>query len=152
MSVQVGQQAPAFTLRDQHGQQVTLSAFRGAKVVLVVFYPFVFSKTCTAELCELRDAGLEQSNDKVALLAISCDPIHSLRTFADEASLSYPLLSDFWPHGAVARAYGVFNEAVGCAFRGTFLVRMDGSVGWKVDNGMPDARSIDDYRAALARV
>ena len=151
MSVEVGEEAADFTLRDQHGQQVTLSSFRGSKVVLVVFYPFAFSRTCTTELGEIRDAEPELCSDEVALLAISCDPIHSLRALADQESLAFPLLSDFWPHGAVARAYGNFNDSVGCAYRGTFLVGRDGTVGWKVENGMANARSVVDYRAALAR-
>lgn len=150
MSVEVGHEAPDFTLRNQHGQQVTLSSFRGSKVVMVVFYPFVFSAVCTGELCELRDAMPELHNDEVALLAVSCDPMHSLRAFADQEGLNYPLLSDFWPHGAVARTYGAFNDTAGCAVRGTFLVELDGTVGWKVENGMPNARSLNDYRAALA--
>jgi len=152
MSVEVGQEAPDFTLRDQHGQSVTLSSFRGSKAVMVVFYPFAFSGVCTGELCELRDSLPELDNDDVALLAVSCDPMYALRVFAEQEGLTYPLLSDFWPHGAVASAYGVFNDGVGCAFRGTFLVDRDGVVAWKVESGMPDARSIDDYRRALATV
>jgi peroxiredoxin len=152
MSVEVGQEAPDFTLRDQHGQSVTLSSHRGSKAVMVVFYPFAFSGICTGELCEVRDALPELDNDGVALLAVSCDPMHSLRAFADQEGLTYPLLSDFWPHGAVAQAYGVFNDTAGCAFRGTFVIDRDGAVAWKVENGMPDARSLQDYRAALAAV
>jgi len=152
MSVDVGQEAPDFTLRDQHGQDVSLSSFRGSRAVMVVFYPFAFTGVCTGELCAMRDSLPDLDNDDVALLAVSCDPMFALRVFAEQEGLSYPLLSDFWPHGAVAQAYGVFNEQAGCAFRGTFLVDKDGVVAWKVENGMPDARSIDDYRAALAAV
>ena len=152
MSIEVGHHAPDFTLRDQHGQSVTLSSYRGSKSVMVVFYPFAFSGICTGELCEVRDALPELDNDDVALLAVSCDPMHALRAFADQEGLAYPLLSDFWPHGAVAQAYDVFNDTVGCAFRGTYLIDMDGVVVWKVENGMPDARSVEDYRKALASV
>jgi peroxiredoxin len=152
MSIQIGQQAPDFTLRDQHGQQVGLSSFRGAKAVLVVFFPFAFSGICTGELGEIRDALPEIESDDVTLLAVSCDPMQSLRAFAERERISYPLLSDFWPHGVVARAYGVFNDAVGSSLRGSFIIDKEGIVAWKVENGMPDARSIDDYRDALAGV
>jgi peroxiredoxin len=152
MSIEIGKAAPDFALRDQHGQQVTLSSFRGAKAVMVVFFPFAFSGICTGELNAIRDALPELESDDVTLLAVSCDPMQSLRAFAEREGLTYPLLSDFWPHGGVAQAYGVFNDAAGSAFRGTFLVDKEGLVAWKVENGMPDARSIDDYRDALAGV
>ena len=152
MSIELGQQAPDFTLRDQHGQQVRLSSFRGSKSVLVVFYPFAFSGTCTGELRAIRDALPDIESADVTLLAVSCDPMQSLRAFADQEGLTYPLLSDFWPHGAVARAYDIFNDVVGSALRGTFIVNKKGLVAWKVENGMPDARSVDDYRSALAGI
>ena len=152
MSIEVGQEAPDFSLRDQHGQQVTLSSFRGSRAVMVVFYPFAFSGICTGELSEIRDALPELESADVTVLAVSCDPMQSLRAFAEREGFTYPLLSDFWPHGAVAQAYGVFNDAVGSALRATFLVDTQGVVAWKVENGMPDARSIDDYRRALAGV
>ena len=150
MTVTIGQTPPDFTLKDQHGQDVSLSGFRGDKAVVVMFYPFAFSGVCTGELCEIRDAMPEFQNDEVQLLAISCDPMYALRAFADQDGLDYPLLSDFWPHGAVARAYGVFNEERGCAVRGTFVLDRDGVLRWQVVNAMPDARDLDDYRKALA--
>ena len=150
MTVMIGQTPPDFTLKDQHGQDVSLSGFRGDKAVVVMFYPFAFSGVCTGELCEIRDVMPEFQNDEVQLLAVSCDPMYALRAFADQDGLDYPLLSDFWPHGAVARAYGVFNEERGCAVRGTFVLDRDGVLRWQVINAMPDARDLDDYRKALA--
>ena len=149
---QIGEQAPDFTLANQHGEQVSLSDYRGSKAVVLVFYPFAFSGICTGELCTLRDRLPELDNDDVALLAVSCDAMFSLRAFADAEGLTYPLLSDFWPHGAVAKAYGNFDEAKGCALRGTYVIDRDGIVRWKVENGLPDARDVDEYAKALVAV
>jgi peroxiredoxin len=150
MSVETGTEAPDFTLRDQHGRRVTLSQFRGHKNVVVVFYPYAFTGTCTGELCAIRDEIGDFANDDVQVLAISCDSVASQRVFADQEGYDFPLLSDFWPHGEVARAYGVFLEDKGAATRGTFLVDRDGVVRWSVVQGMGEARSTDDYRKALA--
>ena len=152
MPVEVGQQAPDFTLKDQHGQDVTLSELRGHRSVVLLFYPYAFSRICTSELGALRDDLASFDNDDVALLAVSCDSMYALRVFSEQQDIPYPLLSDFWPHGAVARAYGVFDEERGCAVRGTFVIDRSGTVRWTVQNGMPDARDLADYRAALARL
>jgi peroxiredoxin len=84
------------------------------------------------------------------VLAVSTDTVASLRVFAEQLGLDYPLLSDHWPHGEVARRYGVFNETVGAADRGKLVIDRDGVVRWAVRNDIPDARSLDDYRKALA--
>ena len=149
MTVSIGSTAPDFELKDQHGASVRLSDFRG-RAVLVTFIPFAFTGICTGEICEMRDAADDFINDTVATLAITCDSMFSLKEWATREGIDYPLLSDFWPHGATARAYGVFNEERGCALRGTFLVDADGVVRWSVVNQLGDARSLDDYRAALA--
>ncbi len=117
MALDVGAAAPDFTLGNQHGESVTLSAFRGSKVVVVVFYPFAFSSVCTGELHGLRDSLADFSGDTTELLAISCDPVYSLRAYADRDGYEFSLLSDFWPHGEVARAYGGFDSSRGCARR-----------------------------------
>ena len=146
----IGQQAPDFELKDQHGNQVKLSSFRGQKNVVVLFYPFAFTGTCTGELCGLRDQLELFQNDDVQLLAISCDSIFTLRVFAEKESYSFPLLSDHWPHGAVATKYGVFDEARGAAIRGTFIIDKAGIVRWQIVNAISDARNLDEYKAALA--
>jgi peroxiredoxin len=150
MTVEVGQPAPDFTLKDQHGQDVTLSSFRGYRAVVVMFYPFAFSGICTDELSDIRDDPSAFVNDQVQLLAVSCDPMFALRAYAERDSLSYPLLSDFWPHGEVAKAYGVFDEDRGCASRGTFVVDREGRVAWKVENAIPEARDLAEQRKILA--
>ena len=145
-----GAPAPAFTLTDQHGQSVSLEDFRGKQAVLLVFYPFAFSRVCGSELQAIQESVGDFQNEHVQVLAASCDALYSLRAYADEAGFGFPLLADHWPHGGAARAYGVFDAERGCAVRGTFLIDSEGVVRWSVVNGMADARSLDDYRAALA--
>ena len=149
MSLELGEPAPEFALRDQHGQDVTLASFRGRRAVVLMFYPFAFSGVCTGELAAVQDALPELQNDDVQVLAISCDHMYSQRAYADRGGLGFPLLSDFWPHGEVARAYGVFEKRRGCALRGTFVVARDGLLRWQVVNAIADARDLDDVRKAL---
>jgi peroxiredoxin len=149
-TVGVGDIAPEVTLRDQHGADVSLSSFRGEQSVLLVFYPFAFSGTCTGELCEIRDDLGAFQNDAVQVLAVSCDPVYALRAWADDQGFTFPLLSDFWPHGAVASAYGVFDAGGGMAVRGSFLVDTEGVVRWSVVNGPGQARDLTAYREALS--
>ncbi|MFC9270104.1 peroxiredoxin [Streptomyces zhihengii] len=149
MAIEVGDKAPEFTLKDNHGRTVSLSDFRGEKNVVLLFYPFAFTGVCTGELCALRDELPAFVNDDTQLLAVSNDSIHTLRVFAEQEGLEYPLLSDFWPHGEVSSAYGVFDEEKGCAVRGTFIIDKEGVVRWTVVNGLPDARNLNEYVAAL---
>ena len=149
MTLETGREAPDFTLRDQHGQHVSLSSFRGRKAVVVMFYPYAFSSVCTGELSEVRDNQPAFESDDVQLLAVSCDPMFSLRAFADQDGLTFPLLSDFWPHGATARAYGAFDEERGCSDRSTFIVDREGVLRWSVRNQMPDARDLQEQVRVL---
>lgn len=146
----VGDTAPDFTLRDQNGADVHLRELTAQRAVLLVFYPFAFSGICTSELREIReDLGRFESPD-VTTVAISCDPVFSLRAWADREGYFFPLLSDFWPHGAVASAYGVFDESAGMAGRGTFLVGRDGVVAWQQVNPPGEQRDFAGYDRALA--
>ncbi|GIG39966.1 peroxiredoxin [Cellulomonas phragmiteti] len=147
----VGAPAPGLTLPDTHGTPVALSALRGAPVA-VVFFPFAFSGICTGELCELRDNVAAFDEVGVRLLAVSCDPMFTLRAWAEQEGFPFDLLSDFWPHGAAARAYGVFDESTGHALRGSFLVDADGVLRWSVVNPRGQARPLSAYRAALAEL
>jgi peroxiredoxin len=150
MALQVGDQAPDFALKNQHGETVRLSQFRGRQAAVVVFYPWAFSGVCGGELQELQKHLDEFQNDEVALLTISCDAMYALRAYADREGFTFPMLQDFWPHGEVASAYGVFEPNVGVAMRGTFVIDKAGVVRWTVTNPIPDARDLDDYRSALA--
>ncbi|WP_267244419.1 peroxiredoxin [Streptomyces sp. PR69] len=149
MAIEVGAQAPDFELRDNHGRTVRLADFRGGKRVVLLFYPFAFTGVCTGELRALQERLPSFVNDETQLLAVSADSMHSLRVFGEQEGLDYPLLSDFWPHGEAARAYGVFDEEKGCAVRGTFVIDASGAVRWTVVNDLPDARDLNDYIKAL---
>ncbi|WP_431910798.1 peroxiredoxin [Nonomuraea jabiensis] len=144
---EVGALAPDFELQDQHGTPVSLSQFRGTKVVLV-FYPLAFSGICHGELSALRDQPL----DGAQLLTVSVDSMFTHRAWADREGYTFPLLSDFWPHGQVARAYGVFDEAKGFALRGTFIIDGEGVIRWSVVNPASAARDLADYTKALADI
>jgi mycoredoxin-dependent peroxiredoxin len=145
----VGQVAPDFTLRDQHGKSVSLSDYRGVKNVVVVFYPFAFSGICTGELREIRDnLGAFESED-VQVLTVSCDHMFTQRAWSDAEGYFFPMLSDYWPHGATAQAYGVFEDSGGFCTRGTFLIDREGVVGWTLVNGLSERRDFGGYRAAL---
>jgi peroxiredoxin len=97
----------------------------------------------------IRDRLAEFMTFDTEVLAISTDPTYSLRVFADADGLNFPLLSDFWPHGAVARAYGVFDPERGVARRSSFVVDRSGVVRWAVHNELPQGRDLDEHLARL---
>lgn len=146
----VGEVAPDFTLRDQNGVEVSLSEIISEKNAVIVFYPFAFSGICTGELDEIRDHLERFVSDDLQVVCISCDPMFSLRAWADLQGYFFPLLSDHWPHGVVTRAYGVLNERTGAPIRGTFLVGRDGRVRWTLVNGPGERRDFGDLPAEVA--
>jgi mycoredoxin-dependent peroxiredoxin len=148
----VGDKAPAFDLRDQHGRSVTSARLLGRSNALLVFYPAVFSSICSSELRELRDWWPREGYGDTELLAISCDPMFSLRGYSDAEWIDFPLLSDFWPHGAVCRAFGVFDDRSGTAKRSSYLLDQEGRVAWSVHNAGRDSRPVSGYADALARL
>ena len=153
MTAEVGKPAPDFTLKNQAGEDVTLSSFKGKSAVALHFYPFTFTGTCEGELCRIRDDYSDFEKAGVQVLAVSCDSRHSQKVWAEREGFTFPFLSDFWPHGAVAKEYGVFNEQLGCAIRATFLIDKKGSI---VDEFHTDslgtARDPERYEAALAKL
>ncbi len=150
--LEIGQPAPDFTLTGTDKAPHTLSELRGTPVLLV-FHPFSFTGICEDELCRLRDDHAQFTDAGVQVFALSCDAAPAQAKWAEEQGWSFPVLSDFWPHGAVARAYGVFNEDRGCANRATFLVGADGTV---VDAFATDSlgtpREAGRYTEALAKL
>ncbi len=141
--------APDFTLKDQNNQEVRLSDYRGHTNVLLVFYPLAFTSTCQNELGQLRD-HLSDFDD-AAILTISVDSVFSHKIWADQQGYDFPLLADFWPHGAVAQAYGVFNFDKGVAQRGTFLIDRAGIIRF-AEMSLTGARNQDGWRSALLAI
>lgn len=150
--LEVGDVAPDFVLADGDRNEVRHSEYVAGRLAVVAFFPWAFTSVCTAELCGVRDRLSELSNEVAATVAISCDATASLRELSRQQGLTYPLLSDHWPHGEVASAFGVFEPAIGAALRGTFILDADRVVRWRVVNDVPDAREIDDYVRVLAEL
>jgi mycoredoxin-dependent peroxiredoxin len=148
--IQVGAPAPDFLLKDQNNQDVRLSDLHGRKAVLLVFYPLAFSRRCHGELTEIQEHLADYVNDRVQVLTVSVDSIYSHKVWAEQEGFDFPLLADFWPHGAVARAYGVLNEETGFANRGTFLISSDGVIRFAEMTGPGETRDQAAWRSALA--
>jgi len=148
--LRVGDTAPDFTLPNSHGEAVRLSQIAATRPVVLVFVPAAFTATCTGEYCELRDNISLFQDTHVQLLGISTDPKSALRVWQEQEQLDFPLLSDFWPHGEVARAYGVLLEDRGVATRATFVIDDTLTVRAAFVHPPGEARPIAAYREALA--
>ena len=151
-TIEPGAQAPDFELVDQHGQPVRLSAFEGRKRVVLVFFPLAFSPVCDGELCTVRDRPDGLVDQRTELLAISVDSPLVHKAWAEQRGFDFRLLADFWPHGAVADRYGVFDEQAGVARRATFVIDLDRVVRWSEVGPMPEVRDQDRWRDRLAEV
>lgn len=151
MTLAIGDAAPDFTLKDQDGNEHTLSSFAGSKPVVLVFVPFAFTGVCQGEFCELSENLNQFDSAGVQLLGISCDRQFSLKAWSDQQGFTFPVLSDGWPHGAVAQAYDCFNEDLGCAMRRTVVIGTDGTITNIFDSeGLGSPRAKADYDAALS--
>jgi peroxiredoxin len=150
MTLIIGDTAPDFSLINQFGETITLSDFRGKRNVVLVFYPLSFSGICTGELCELRDNFASLAQDDVELLAVSVDSKFVQKKFAEEEGYQFNVLADFWPHGQVAKDYGVFIEEAGIANRATFVINKDGELAAKFITAPGQARNLEEYRKAIA--
>jgi peroxiredoxin len=145
----VGQPAPEFSARNQHGELVSLGALRGAPVVLF-FYPWAFSGICRGELAAVRDSHDRFTAAGARVLAVSCDSMFTLRAYADAEKIGFDLLTDHWPHGTIASAYGVFDVEAGCALRATFVLDAEGLISWRTVNGIGEARDLAPLLDRLA--
>jgi len=147
----IGEPGPSFTARNQHGELVTVSSLRGAPAVMI-FYPWAFSSICHDELAAVRDDHESFVALGARVLAVSCDAMYTLRAYADAESIPFDLLSDHWPHGAIAQAFGVFDEQAGCARRGTFVLDSAGMIRWQQINQINQPREITAVLQATANL
>ena len=147
----LGEPAPRFTARNQHGELLTVSGLRGAPAV-IIFYPWAFSSICRDELAAVRDDHERFVALGARVLAVSCDAMYTLRAYADAEGIPFDLLSDHRPHGAIARAYGVFDEQSGCARRGTFVLDSASHLRWQQVNQINEPRELAAVLAATANL
>ncbi|GEE03439.1 peroxiredoxin [Gordonia spumicola] len=146
----VGTVAPEFELRDQNNRRVSLSSLREKGDVLIVFFPLAFTGTCEGELGHIRDHLPQFDDDSLTTVAVSVGPPPTHKVWSAAQGYLFPILSDFWPHGDVARAYGVLDDERGFANRGTFLVSRDGLIEYSAMVGPGEARTTETWDAALA--
>jgi mycoredoxin-dependent peroxiredoxin len=151
MALQIGDEAPDFTLTDHTGEAVTLSELRGRPVVLV-FYPAAFTGRCTGELCSIRDELADFEGADAQVYGISVDPAAALGVFHEQEQLTFPLLSDFWPHGEVAQAYDAFLPERGVATRATYVIDREGRIAGHFRVSPSQSRDMGAYREALAQL
>ncbi|AVM01092.1 peroxiredoxin [Gordonia iterans] len=149
-ALETGAPAPEFALRDQNNQTVSLAALREKGSVLVVFFPLAFTGTCEGELGHIRDHLPQFDDEHLTTVAVSVGPPPTHKVWSSAQGFLFPILSDFWPHGAVARDYGVFDDTRGIANRGTFLVGEDGVIKFSAMVGPGEARGVQTWEAALA--
>ena len=150
MALKPGEDAPDFELRSHRGGTVRLSDFRGRKNVVIAFHPLAFTPVCAAQMCGYEaDLGRLEQHDAV-VLGVSTDPQPSKTAWAQTLGpISFDLLSDFYPHGDVARKYGVFREKDGISERAVFLVDKQGRIAWSRTYQIPEHPSNEDYMTAL---
>jgi mycoredoxin-dependent peroxiredoxin len=149
MSVEIGSEAPDFTLRDENGEEFTLSSLRGRNVVLI-FYPLAFSGICTKELHSVSDLSDRYDDANAEVIGVSIDSPYVLKAFKRDENLKAKLLADFHPKGDVARRYGAYIDEAGMATRATFVIDKDGKVAHKVVTNPGEARDQQEYLEALA--
>lgn len=152
MSAQIGSVAPAFSLNDQDGNEVTLDSLPRRKTLLV-FIPFPFTGICEGELCELRDNLGDLSGRDAQVVVITCDTRYSNQKWADENGFTFPILSDFWPHGQVAQSYGCFDDTLGVARRASYVLDSDRVVREIIaTDALKTPRDFQSYHQALQRI
>ena len=134
MALQIGDQAPDFDLHVAHGERVRLSDFRGRSNVLLVFHPYAWTAVCTEEALDLQENLESFRSAETELVFVSCDTSAARQAWKESLGAEFTFASDFWSHGAAAKAYGVFDESSGASVRGTFLIDKEGVVIWSLVN------------------
>ena len=132
MAVTTSEKAPEFDLEVSHGERVRLGDYLGRSNVLLVFHPFAWTPVCEEEARDLQENLESFENAQTEIVFVSCDPAPSRQAWKEELGATYTFASDFWTHGAAAKAYGVFNDENGAPHRGTFLIDKDGTVIWSL--------------------
>lgn len=154
MTVRTGDRAPEFDLEVGHRERIRLVDLLGRSNVLLVFHPFAFTPVCEDEARDLQ-ANLDAFREaETEVVLVSCDPSASRQAWKRQLGAEYVFASDFWPHGAVAKAYGVFNERNGAPHRGTFLIDREGTVVWslvKIDDAYREELVPESLGALRAR-
>ena len=134
--IAAGEPAPDFTLRNQDGEKVSLTDFRG-RSVLLVFYPQDFSPVCGDQLSIYQEVKPELVAQGVELVGISVDHSWAHKAFQEKLGIDTTLLADFEPKGEVARAYGSYLDRFGIANRTLVLVDEEGTVAWTYESPNP---------------
>ena len=130
--IETGTEAPAFDLEVSGSERVRLADFRGRRNVLLVFHPFAWTPICAEEAKDLQENLPAFESAETDVVLVSCDAAPARKAWKEKLGLTYTLGSDFWPHGAAAKAYGVFDEDTGAPVRGTFLIDKQGVVVWSL--------------------
>jgi peroxiredoxin (alkyl hydroperoxide reductase subunit C) len=152
MPATVGQPAPDFKLKDTSNNDVSLADLKGSKAI-IAFIPFPHTGTCDTEACALRDdySSLSADGSKVVIISTHARPL--LGVWATQNNIPFPVLADFWPHGAVAQAYGCFNDQVGVAMRASYVLDANGIVREIIQSeGLGQARDHAAHAKALASI
>ncbi len=149
MKINVGMKAPDFTLTDQKGKKLSLSDFRGKKVLLS-WHPFAFTGVCTDQMRALETHKEAFDKLNTVALGMSTDPSPSKGAWAKALSIKDTRLpSDFYPHGQVAKEYGIFVEELGSSGRVNILIDEEGVVRWVKEYDIPQLPDIDEVLQAI---
>ncbi len=152
MAIAVGQTAPKFTLKDQHQKEIKLSDFAGKRNVVLIFYPLDFSPICTNEhACFVNDMKQFEKLD-AQVLGLSVDSVWAHKAFADKMGISYSLLADFHPKGAVADKFGMYLSDKGITGRAIAIINKGGKIAWFKNYDIPVVPDMKEVADALATV
>jgi peroxiredoxin (alkyl hydroperoxide reductase subunit C) len=149
MPLAIGTTAPEFSLLSQDREEIALDDLRGNRS-MIVFMPYPHTPTCESEACQIRDnwASFQALDTKVVMITAHAVPTN--RSWAEDQGFLFPILSDYWPHGAVSRAYDTFDETFGYAKRTTYILDSDGVIREVIaSDALREARPFDAYLPAL---
>jgi peroxiredoxin len=144
----VGDTAPDFTLKDQDGTEVSLSGLRGKRIILS-FHPLAWTAICAEQMKSLEEHADDFSAMNTVALGISVDAVPSKKAWAEHIGIGkVRLLSDFWPHGSVAKAYGIFLEKRGFSGRANIIIDENGAIAFYTEyeiKKLPDIQEVIDF-------